>query len=59
MSDREADQLAVFAFKITIYLIFGVVILLFVGFRDHPKATLILLGLAVLVGGATYLLGSI
>ena len=56
MSDRESEQLAAIAFKITLYLIFGVFILLIVGLRDHPKATLAVLGIAAIVGAFLFML---
>ena len=50
------QQLAAIAFKITLYLIFGVFILLIVGLRDHPKATLAVLGIAAIVGAFLFML---
>lgn len=47
MSKDDEEVLALWAFKIVIWLLFGVVIALFWGFRNHPKATSILLVVAV------------
>lgn len=49
MSDQDAENLAELAFKIVIFLIFGVFILLGLGFKHHPKATLAILAIAAVV----------